>query len=467
VALRSTNAGLTIPASVTIPAGASNASVSFTSTSTMTGWAIISASLGTVTKSVTITASAAARTTGSTPASSVLRLRCDQKQISAGGKAICEVLYNPAEDADAIDLTVSTDSAHLKAPASVRGRGTRNTLHFEITADEDGPLENAVIEVQSTSSHARESLLIIPSGLPHLRVPRSLIAGPGVPVRFAAAAVDDQGAPVPVSANSTPDGAVFNTASGTFEWTPTDRDLGAVDVSFTAKSALGVTTKSVHIQVGSSRPVLSGLRNGVGRGAPAACSPGALATLTGTSFGNDSSDPARVLVNGSEASVVRAFAEQVDFVCPMLSAGTPMGIAVQVGNQVSDEIRTVMQQTSPGLLSVDGSGSGQGVVTHARGLSALPRFEREGMPAVAGEPITLFATGISCDDTSGNSKPLVYLGHDYQPITLLRPSVLPGVCEVHTIVPNGVSGTQVHVAIEAIREDGTSVKSNTILIAIE
>jgi uncharacterized protein (TIGR03437 family) len=151
----------------------------------------------------------------------------------------------------------------------------------------------------------------------------------------------------------------------------------------------------------------------------------------------------------------------------MLAPGTPMAIAVEVGNRVSDEIRTVMQQVSPGLLSADGSGSGQGLVTHARGLSALPRFDREGMPAVAGEPITLFATGIHCDDTAAASKPLLYLGHNYQPVTLLRPSGLPGICEVHAIVPEGVSGTEVSVSIEAIRADGTAVRSNAILVAIE
>jgi len=106
-------------------------------------------------------------------------------------------------------------------------------------------------------------------------------------------------------------------------------------------------------------------------------------------------------------------------------------------------------------------------VIHARGLAALPRFGRAGMPAVPGDEITLFATGISCTETSGAPQPLLYFGHDYQPITLLKPSAFTGVCEVHTIVPAGLSGNQVELAIESVRADGAAVRSNVIQVAIE
>jgi len=467
VILRSTNTALTLPSSVTIPTGSLSASFSFALAPTMTGWAIVSANLSTVTKSVTITAATARSNVGKGTHSS-LRLRCDQKQIAPGGKLLCEVLYAPTDEEAALEMAVSTTSERLKAPAFVRGRAARTSLRFEVAADEDASLETVAVEVRSGSASARESVLIMPDRSLHLRLPHSLSVTPGSPVRFTAAAIDDQGLPVSVTAASKPGKSVFDAATGLFEWTPADHDLGSATVEFTAANSLGLTaTGTVNIDVIPSRPVLSRLRNGAGSGAVAACSPGAVATLLGSSLAERSTGTPHVLVNGAEVSVLQASDKQVDFLCPTLAPGTSLEISVSVGGRASNGVKTVMQGTAPGLLSMDGSGSGQGVVAHARGLAALPRFGQEGTPAIAGEEITLLATGINCGEIFAAPKPLLYLGHDFQPITLLRPSAFPGVCEVHSVIPAGVSGNEVALVLEIVREDGSSVRSNAILMAIE
>jgi hypothetical protein len=88
-------------------------------------------------------------------------------------------------------------------------------------------------------------------------------------------------------------------------------------------------------------------------------------------------------------------------------------------------------------------------------------------PAVAGDAIVLFATGINCDENSGASKPVLYMGHTTQRIALLRPGASAGVCEMHSIIPRGLSGDTVETFIESMREDGTAIRSNILLIAIE
>jgi len=350
----------------------------------------------------------------------------------------------------------------------VSGRRGQRTLRFEVSSDEAGAMENVTIEARSHSGSASESLLVLSAGTVHLRTPSNLTAAPDSVVRFTVTAVDDQGLPVSVSIQNRPDTATFDATSGLFEWIPADKDLGSAAVSFTATNSLGSTqTKTVAIKVVTARPFLAGLRNAAGVGAVAACTPGTLATLTGTSLGNsDSAGTVRVLVNGISAPVVRSFTRQVDFLCPRLPSGTSLTISVEAEGVASNELRTVMEATAPGLFSLDGSGNGIGMVLHARGLAALPRFDRTGMPATTGDAITLFATGMNCDGSTVGLKPLLYVGHVYQQVTL-QPSSFAGVCEVHAVVPGGLAGNEVSLVLEGVREDGAPVRSNQVLIAIE
>ena len=153
-----------------------------------------------------------------------------------------------------------------------------------------------------------------PSGL----ILESLTATPGSPARFTANALDDQGLPVSMAVVTKPNDATFDLNTGVFEWTPADRDLGTSQISLTAINSLGLTTtKTVNIKVVAARPALSSLRNGAGASAFAACSPGAFASLIGTSLSQaGSTGSARVFVNGTETSVIRASEDQVDFLCP-------------------------------------------------------------------------------------------------------------------------------------------------------
>ena len=464
ISLRSTNAGLSVPVSLTVPAGDMFATLPFTTSPTITGWGIVAATSGTVTKAVKITISSAAQAT-----SSALQLSCASRHIAAGGTAVCEIIRNSTAGADTGEFTVTSSSKRVRTPSIVRGRKGRSALRFEVTADDTAPQESVTIEARSDSGSASESLLVVSPGSLHLFAPRSRTVTPGSPVRFAVSAVDDQGLPVSVVVGSKPNGAAFDPASGIFEWIPADQAPGSTEVSFTATNSLGFTqTKTVDIKIVDVQPFIAGLRNATGEGAVAACSPGTLATLVGTSLaGLDSTGSVRVVVNGTSAPVIRASSERVDFVCPRLAPGTPLAISAEVDGLASNQVRTLMQTTAPGLFSADGSGNGFGMVLHARGLAALPRFDRAGMPAAAGDAIVLFATGINCDASPDDPKPLLYIGHTYQQVTLLRPSSFAGVCELHAVVPGRLVGNEVTLVLQTVREDGTPVRSNQIMMAVE
>jgi uncharacterized protein (TIGR03437 family) len=289
---------------------------------------------------------------------------------------------------------------------------------------------------------------------------------------FLATAVDAQDQALPVSISGLPLGATFDPSTGNFAWTPADSDLGNTTTTFTAVDLAGrKTTKNVVIHVIGNQPVITGLRNGAGADAPAACSPNARATLLGTFAADDQqtalADGLRVLVNGQPAPVLAATAGRVDFLCPSLSAGTPLALSAEVAGQVSADWITSMQETAPGLFSANGSGKGQGIVLHTRGLAALPRFEVDGTPAVAGETISLYATGINCTENSLRSLPLIYFGSQFQPITSITPDSSAGICEVRAVVPYGIAGSVVEMFLETVRADAMPIRSNTISLAIE
>jgi len=88
------------------------------------------------------------------------------------------------------------------------------------------------------------------------------------------------------------------------------------------------------------------------------------------------------------------------------------------------------------------------------------------MPAIAGETIRLYATGINCEN-SRERLPLLFVGRGYQPITSVTASAFAGVCEVQAVIPEGIAGPKVEVFLETVRADATLLRSNTISLAVE
>jgi trimeric autotransporter adhesin len=469
VSLKSTNAGLAVPPSLTLPAASSTASFQFNSSSNVNGWVIVSATMGGITKTANVQAIAPPHS--SSPASVVQpSLACDHRHLNAGASAICEIRFTPS-DSQAVEFSIASSSASLKVPVTIRPQAHANSVRFEVFADPEARQNNVTIETVSHLGSAQASLAVLSSGAPLLRVPSMRNTRIGSQVAFLATAVDAQDQPIPVSISGLPRGASFDPSTGEFAWTPLDSDAGSATITFTATDWAGLkTTKAVQIHIISGQPVITGMRNGAGANAPAACSPGARMTLLGTFVADDQQAAAGAIgvrVNGEPVPVVGASAAAVDFLCPTIPAGTPLSVTAEVAGRVSEEWKALMEETAPGLFSANGSGSGQGLITHARGLAALPRLEMDGTPAVAGDTVSLYATGINCSESSTDRLPLIYFGTAVKPVTSITPSTFAGICELRAVVPEGISGSRVELFLETARTDATLVRSNSVSLAID
>jgi uncharacterized protein (TIGR03437 family) len=137
---------------------------------------------------------------------------------------------------------------------------------------------------------------------------------------------------------------------------------------------------------------------------------------------------------------------QIPLECP---ADGMVTATIMVGWQSGTQTFT-LTQASPGIFTVDGSGSGDGVIVHADNS-----LVRGAQPAIAGEQVVIYATGLGATSppfatgTSANQMnttilPVtVTIGEKPAAVTyrgLTQGSV--GLYQVNVIVPSGLTGSQ-------------------------
>ena len=245
-------------------------------------------------------------------------------------------------------------------------------------------------------------------------------------------------------------------------------------------TALGAsTTKSVKVYVDSGLPVVSKLENGAGTGAPAGCSPGSVATIRGRSLFTGTSaayDPAgtsdnlsgtRVLVNGVPAAVLFASATRVDLLCPTADGGTPLAISVETAAGTSNELRTSMRESVPGLFTANGEGTGQALAMQdgSLELAAIANARYAAKPASPDDMVSFRATGIGCDPQTA-ARLSLKIGTYLVPVAAATPaSGYAGVCEITARVP-AVAGDAIPVTLVLLQNDGQQVESNEGTIGV-
>ena len=224
---------------------------------------------------------------------------------------------------------------------------------------------------------------------PHVRAPGRVAGTPAAPVRFQVSATGS----ATIKAAGLPQGSVFDTNTGDFEWNPLPADQGEHEISFIATDALGArTVRTVVVYIGTGAPVATQLRNMAG---------GAVMQPRSDFFGLrlvsiGQRDPAGRPVRPQPQpgrdpcagewrvrSILSASAGQVEFLCPTLPAGTPLDIAVETRAGQSGALRTTMEETAPAILTVDGSPQGHALAIQANSdeLAALPSFRYRATPA--------------------------------------------------------------------------------------
>lgn len=470
IALRSTNTGLFVPASIAIAAGAVSGSFAFTTSSTLTGWIIVVATLGSTTKSVILSLS-------QTPTSNLV---CPPS-VQSGSSAICELRLG-SSSASASTRRLSSTSPRLKVPAQLTIRPGQYAARFEAATDPSAGSETAVLTVESGAEAVQSTVQIQAPNSPVLNAPDRATAKIGSSVRLHVSASAADGFPVTLSASQVPAAAAFNAQTGDFTWAPTAKDSGAHSLVFTATDSAGVSaSKTVSLYVADGTPELTELLNTAGAGAPAACTPGSVATLAGRFlFAGDRPAMDRsgstldlqntqVLVNGSGTPVLFASSDRVDFLCPRSDPGTPLEIVLESGAGRSNPIRATMQADAPGILTVDGeNGQALAFPSGSSEIAAIPNPRLPARPAVAGDLLSVLASGVPCDQNFASGKPQLLLGAQMVETRSIRPApAYAGACELTFEIPAGIAVDNLRIQLQVQHYDRSLATSNAASIAVE
>ena len=401
-------------------------------------------------------------------------LSCRPKTVTAGGQVTCEL--DVAQDG-AARIQLASSSSQMRIPAIVATRGNQSRLSFQASVDPVATQQEVVLTATLGGASAKDTIQVIPASAPILTALDRQFARFGTPLSFMIAAVDPSDLPFQLMAGDLPAGAMFDPASGRFEWTPSASQAGAHRITFEAvNSARQSSTVEVTIDVDSGAPVLSSSEQ-------FACSPGAIGGLSGKWFaesGDTFSDPSgnslnlggtKVMVNNLNQPVLFVSATRVNFLCPVLEPGAPLSIAVETASAQSEPMISTMQAASPTILSLDGSGRNQGLIflsgTNDMAVERTPR--NHGQPAQPGDEILIWCTGLgqAVDAPTGTFS--VKVGGVDAEVESVR--AVPGHAGIYTVqarVPAAtVFGDAVPVQIQVTGAAGGQSNSNTVTIAVE
>ena len=272
-------------------------------------------------------------------------------------------------------------------------------------------------------------------------------------------------------------GAVFDSASRTFNWVPDVASQGTHRVVFTeVGSAGGPIAASSILEVDSGTPVVTRIVNAANRSEAAACSPGAIASLEGRWLveGRPASDATGhstelsgtvVRVNGIEVPILSVSVSRVDFLCPAVAPGSKLEIALQTPAGVAQPIRTASWDATPGIFSLDGSGNGQGMIMHSgtATLVMVPNYQYPSRAALPDEPVTIYATGI----VAAQELSVVAGGIEVRPQSMLPIPDFAGLYQVSVHLPSGPADGEVSISLKMKMLDGSVATSNKVSVATE
>ena len=116
-----------------------------------------------------------------------------------------------------------------------------------------------------------------------------------------------------------------------------------------------------------------------------------------------------VLINGKAAPIYYVSGTQINCLVPYSTTGPTATILVQNGTTNSNTVTVPVAATSPGIYTLDTSGTGLGAILHAD-----YSLVNAAKPAVPGETVAVYLTGMGAvspsvaDGTAGKASPLSY-----------------------------------------------------------
>ena len=474
IALSDDSSRLTVPSSVTVAAG--SATATFTATAgriSSNRTATITATFNGVSKTVSISLlrrttqspTKAVEVSGTPPESSgaPTSLACSSHTVTAGTSVRCELRVEPSADPEPISLT--SGSENLKIPSTVTPRAKQSRLTFLAFAEPDGIQESVVVTATLGSSRTDETVLVLPAPGPVIKAPSRQLAKVGAATTFSVGVIDPAGLPVELAATGIPPGAVLALESGRFEWTPTASQEGTYDLALTAtNSARQSSTSHVKIEVGSGAPVVD-TQEGL------ACSPGALASLTGNWLAGSGTGATTVRVNDQLMPVLYSSPTRIDFLCPNLEPGTSLSATVETTAGTSAALRTGMHAASPRILQARDLPDAQGYISFP-GSSELAwerNYRVPAHPAQPGDDLQIWATGLGSVGEAPFAGLSVMIGGAPAEIESVDAVAgHPGVSMIRLRVPSAtVFGDAVLVQIRVTTADVGQFNSSSVTMAVE
>ena len=493
IALSSDTANVHVPSSITISSGQTSAQFNVTSTLVDADkTATLSATLGGGSRTIALTL------IGVRPSS----LSCSPLALSAGGSTRCTVHLNRAAQTSQLTLLVSSSSASLQVPQSITLRSWQTQYSFTARAGTFAPPGPVEITAAYLASAVSAGITILAPSAPTLMAPSSLTTTAGNPLQITAQAQDLRGLNVNLTANGLPDGASFTVAppaatgfaatppaasspaaistaadgtSGVMAWTPTLAQIGVYSVRLNASSSAGATGQTVTIRVASPVPQIGAVLNAASLSASQVCVAGSLAVVEGSALIAPSNNAAwgiaktELTVNGDSVDIILASETELAFRCPENASGSVLRVQVATSFGVSNTFRVKGLDAAPGIFTLDGSGTGQGLVflSGTGDVAALTDPGFPSQPAVPGDTLSLVVTGLP-DMFAEHAAPSlvqVTIGHfAAEVLSLAGIDEYPGVKMLAVRVPRHAPvGDSIPVQVFSQRQEA---ESNTVTIAI-
>ena len=402
------------------------------------------------------------------PRNSVRDLYCTPRVINAGAEASCQLRMAGSSDES---VQVASSSAQVKAPTAVSTRANQASLTFRVTADPAAREQVATITATAGESTAQDTIQVTASSGPVLMAPAEQTGRVGKQLRFTVTADDPADLPVTLSAAQLPQGASFDATSGVLVWTPATAQRGSCRIAFGAANSAGqMANAEVLVRVGSAGPQITATER-------LACSPGALAVLKGSGFGEPGAEVAdlsgnpdglggtSVTINHQSVPVVDVSETSVTFVCPALDPETPLEVVVAADSGASTTVHGKMLEATPRILTADSGREAQGKISFpdTTELAAPRDFRDLGQPAQPGDEVVIWATGLD-----GQAIQVSIGGIEAEVLSIDSAEGYAGVKMIHVRVPAAIGyGDAVPVQLQATTASGRQFTSKTATMAVE
>lgn len=165
-----------------------------------------------------------------------------------------------ASDADGDDVTLSSSAL----PSGATFNATSGTFSWTPTDTQSGEYSVTFTASDGDVSTSQTISITVVDGnvAPVIDPIADVDANETEPIQIVVSATDPNGDPVTLGAEDLPDGATFDSATATFDWTPTNRQRGTYAVTFNATDGVYTSRETVAITVAEvAGPVLEPLTN--------------------------------------------------------------------------------------------------------------------------------------------------------------------------------------------------------------